>query len=255
MEEIVTIVFLLLFLGGAILLRYLGKRSDRKAMEQWDTDDLLSDPETGVKLTLEQAETGHWIEHDNEYLTIPESEIQQLDSEEDQIVQRALNYLRKSRAYRKTEFSEDEVQTILESEILGRYRSFTYQYPFRFDKGIVFLAHPDIGNHHDGSYYLRQFTFWIKITDIQGHYFIREKGWNEKVLDFISNDDEIKLGDYECFVFRRSENQVLLHHLLEKLEGKEKLDFELKDDNLFVKTVLLANLEDLIRIEKLLQAF
>ena len=60
------------------------------------------DPETGAKLTLEQAESGHWINHDNEYKTTPESEIEKLYSEEAKNAERAINYLKEKHFENKT---------------------------------------------------------------------------------------------------------------------------------------------------------
>ena len=44
-------------------------------------DEYIIDPETGAKLTLEEAESGHWIAHENEFRTIPDSELNNLPTE------------------------------------------------------------------------------------------------------------------------------------------------------------------------------
>ncbi|QYA26684.1 hypothetical protein G3I01_14655 [Gramella sp. MT6] len=52
------------------------EREYEKRINESLADEYIIDPETGAKLTLEEAESGHWINHDNEYITIPEKEIE-----------------------------------------------------------------------------------------------------------------------------------------------------------------------------------
>jgi hypothetical protein len=63
-------------------------------MRQSLADEFIIDPETGAKLTLEQAESGHWLIRDNESREITEDAISKLPYEDEQTVERALNLLR-----------------------------------------------------------------------------------------------------------------------------------------------------------------
>ncbi len=46
------------------------KEYERKLKESLK-DEFIYDPETGAKITLAEAESGHWIAHDNENRPMP----------------------------------------------------------------------------------------------------------------------------------------------------------------------------------------
>ncbi|TXE15358.1 hypothetical protein ES692_17020 [Psychroserpens burtonensis] len=96
--------------------------------------------------------------------------------------------------------------------------------------------------------------FWVKIDNINGHYFFREKSSSEKLLDLLRNDDDdIKLSDYECFTIKKSHNIILITNILKHFESEKKLEIEIDNDNLFIKTTKLLNLDDIIRIERIVK--
>ncbi len=57
-------------------------------------DEFIIDPETGIKLTLEEAETGIWKTQHKENRIIPRLEIEELAFKEEKQVEIALNYFR-----------------------------------------------------------------------------------------------------------------------------------------------------------------
>jgi hypothetical protein len=59
------------------------EREQEEIMKQSLDDEFIIDPETGAKLTLEQAESGHWLTHDNESKEITEDAISKLSYEDE----------------------------------------------------------------------------------------------------------------------------------------------------------------------------
>ena len=95
--------------------------------------------------------------------------------------------------------------------------------------------------------------FWIKTDNVNGHYFFREKSLPEKLLDLLRNDDELKLTDYECFTIKKSHSIILIRKILNLFENEKGLEIEIDNENLFIKTTKLVNIDDIIRIEKIIK--
>ncbi|MDO5979196.1 hypothetical protein [Flavivirga spongiicola] len=222
---------------------------DRKLKESLK-DEYIIDPETGAKLTLEQAESGHWIAHDNEFKTIPKAELNKLPTEGAKQAEIALNYLRESKDYRKTRFSEEQHSVLEELKTFKNYDDWSYSDSYKFEGGAVFL--PSVELNLAGHYRESHLMFWVKIDSINGHYFFREKTSSEKIFDLIRNDDEIKSDRYECFTIKKSHSIIQINRILEAFEKEKGLEVEIENDNLFVKTLKLVSLEDINRVEKML---
>ncbi|WP_047546066.1 hypothetical protein [Psychroserpens sp. Hel_I_66] len=228
------------------------KEYDRR-LEESLKDEFIIDPETGAKITLEEAESGHWVNHNNEFRTIPESDLKKLTEDEKQ-AEIALNYLRESRAFRKTELTDEQFDIFDKTKTLNSYDDWTYSNPFSFQDGILILPAPEL---HGMTYYQDDYKeshvmFWKKIYNTNGHYYLREKSATEKLFDKIRNDDDLQLKDYESFTFKRSYDIIKINKILEKFENQKGLEIEINDDNLFIKTLKLISLEDIKRIEKIL---
>ncbi|WP_053990084.1 hypothetical protein [Mangrovimonas sp. TPBH4] len=262
MENIIDVLIVILIFAALILAFYLAftfktksEKEYEKRLEKSLADEYIIDPETGVKLTLEQAESGHWISHDNEFRAIPEFELDNLPTEDEKMVQKAINYLRVSKEYRKTTLTDKQIKVFEKSKTLNSYDDWHYSHPFEFENGIVFLPAPEL---HGMTYYQDDYCeshvmFWIKIDNINGHYFFREKSSSEKILDLLRNDDELKIADYECFTLKKSNNIILLKNILKNFENEKELEIEIDDENLFIKTTRLVNLNDILRIEKIIK--
>ncbi|MEN3322694.1 hypothetical protein VP395_03080 [Mariniflexile soesokkakense] len=214
-------------------------------------DEYIYDPETGAKLTLEQGESGHWISHENEFRILSESELKNLPSERIRQAEIALNYLRESREYIKTKLSESQLESLEKTKTLNSYDDWSYSNSFKFDKGIVLS--PSVQLNGTINYEESHLMFWVKINNINGHYFFREKSSSEKFLDLLRNDDEIKFSDYECFAFKKSHNIILINNILKNFKNEKKLEIEINNENLFIKTTKLVNLEDIKRVEKIIK--
>lgn len=227
------------------------KEYDRKLKESL-ADEYIIDPETGTKLTLEQAESGLWVAHENEFRTITESDLEKLPTEEEKQAEIALNHLRESKEYLRTELTVEQFDFLEKTKTLTEYDDWEYSNPFKFKKGIVLLPSVELTGtiHYKESHLM----FWVKIDNINGHYFFREKSSSEKLLDLLRNDDDdIKLSDYECFTIKKSHNIILITNILKHFESEKKLEIEIDNDNLFIKTTKLLNLDDIIRIERIVK--
>ena len=249
----------LLFIGLVIVLIALilwvfhrtpeDREYDRKLKESLK-DEYIIKPETGAKLTLEQAESGHWIAHDNEFNTTPEAELEKLPSDSAKQVEIALNYLRGSKDYRRTELTDEQLNVLEQTRILSNYDDWTYSDPFKFEQGIIFLPAVDLLVGYFKAYPL---MFWVKINNISGHYFFREKSSSEKLFDLIRNDDEIKSDRYECFTLKKSHSIIQIKRILEIFEDEKGLEIELDNDNFFIKTHSLVSLDDIVRVERIVK--
>lgn len=230
------------------------KEYERKLSESLK-DEYIIDPETGVKLTLEEAESGHWITHDNEFQPIPDSAIEEQISEGQKILGRGLNYLITSKEYKRSMLSEAQIDFLNHTHTLKKYDNWTYSSAFSFEKGIVLYLAPEIygRTYFDEDYSESQVMFWKKIENIKGHYYLREKSNIEKVLDKFRNDDCLQLKDYESFTLLKSSKFLKLQRILESFENQKGLEIEFYNDNLLVKTLKLANREDIIRIEGIIK--
>ncbi len=113
---------------------------------------------------------------------------------------------------------------------------------------------PELHAHtyYDEDYKESHLMFWKKITDIKGHYYLREKSTTEKIFDRFRKDDDLTLTDYESFTFEKGYDVLKINKLLKLFENQEGLEIEINHDHLFVKTMKLASRKDIIRIENIL---
>lgn len=245
----ILLIFVLIFYS----LFHISKKEkeDEKRLKKNLNEEFLVDPESGTKMTVEQAESGHWIEHNNEFRALSKDEIDNLDDAIERKAQTALNYLRKSKSYRKYELTDEEFDIISQTKILTKYENWTYSNTFKFRNGILFLPAPEIyaQTRYQEDYIESQLMFWIRIQNIKGHYYLREKNSTEKLFDFFRNDDDLILKDYECFTIKPSSNILTLNHLLKYFDNQLGLEIELHNDNLFIKTLKQFSKKDINRIQ------
>lgn len=241
---------------------FKGSKADQeyeRKLKESLADEYIIDPETGAKITLEQAESGHWLAHDNEFKTMSESDIEKLYTKEQKDAERGVNYLKEKIEYRKQKLSEQELQILEKTKILSKYDDWSYSDCFRFEfaDGFAFLPAVKILDNEPGyfdtSYHESQVMFWLKLDFDLGHYYLREKSSVEKIFDLIKSDDDLKLKNYESFTFKESSNFIKIIKILKEFEGSKGLEIEFMDNNLFVKNKKLANLEDIKRIESVIK--
>ena len=226
-----------------------------KHLEDSLDDEYIIDPETGAKITLEQAESGHWVSHDHIDRLKSEAEIAQLFSDEERQVEHAINHIKSSPNFTAKVLTEAELHYVTNTNMMGKYQSWSYSNPYNFknDKGYLILPAPitrGVG-YYDEALEESQILFVLYLPNIEGHYYFRKKSKVEKLLDAVKSDDELDLENYECFTIKSSNNIIAITRILERLRGEQDLEFELIDNKLFIKTLRLACIEDLERLENI----
>ncbi|MFK7748967.1 MAG: hypothetical protein AB8B65_11285 [Kordia sp.] len=207
-------------------------------------DDRIFDPETGVYISLEEAESGQWSTDDRETHYMPELQL----SEEGDGLKEVIKYLNENDFYTKTGSLPDVEYPIIESsQILSKYEDWSYSSTFTFKNGLIFLPVVEDGLY--GSLLM----FLVKINSLKGHYYLREKETSEKFFDLLRKDDDLNLKNYESFTYRGSKNIQEINRFLKKFEGEKGLEIEINDTYLFIKTLKLANIDDIKRIERIVQ--
>ncbi|MGY3795706.1 hypothetical protein [Aquimarina sp. 433] len=244
---------------GLILLYQIYKVFFKKTEEEKEylrklkeslADEYIYDPKTGAKFTLEQAESGHWISHNNEHRIISESEIEKLYTDEQKNVERALNYLKQSQQYQKQRPTPNEINYLEHTSILSKYNDWSYSDSFALKNcnGYLFIPTVSYDNFREP-----QIMFWLKLRTDFGHYYLREKSHIEKFFDLIRNDDDLRLPNYESFTIKKTVNLSQVVELLKRFEGSKGLEIEFKDNNLFIKNNKLVNISEIEKIENIVK--
>ena len=225
-----------------------------RAMKERLSDPYLYDPETGAKITLEQAEAGTWIVNDNLQRIRSKNEIDSYFEGAEKVVEEIANVL-KSKGFKRTKINDNQIRTLEKSQVLSKYDDWSYTNAFEINNGLVILPQVNINYKGRGTieYHGYQTLFWMKINDINGHYFLREKETSEKVFDLIRSDDEFKFKDYEVFTISSSKNPIQTLRILTPLTSIKDIEIEVHNDNLFIKTTIepaVQKFEELYEVAK-----
>lgn len=243
---ILIVILVITIIHGILTFKTKKEKEYERKLKESLADEFITDPETGVKLTLEEAESGKWLAHDNEFRTIPDKELNKIPVDEEKQVQIALNYLRGSRFFTKTKLNDEEINKLEDTKILSGYDDWSYSNAYKFENGFIFL--PTI----EGSRIETHLMMCLKIPNTEGHYLFREKTSSERFFDSIRNDDDIKLKNYECFTVKKSTNIVRVINLINKISSFDGLQIEINHNNLFIKTLKLVSEKDVKKLKKLI---
>lgn len=247
MDIVLIIGFVILFLAGIYFLWNSETEEEKEAarrLKESLEDDRIFHPETGVYISLEEAESGVWSTDDRETHYMPTLQL----AKEHESLEVTLKYLHETDFYTKTgDLPEVEYDIVESCKILSKYDEWWYSYTFTFANGLLFF--PVVDRGIDGSLLM----FLVKIPSLKGHYYLREKEFGEKLFDMIRKDDDLSLKDYESFTFRRSKNIEAIHTFLSVFENEKGLEIEINDTFLLIKTLKLANMDDLLRIERIVK--
>lgn len=239
----IGVIGFVLILIVAFQSKTTAEKEEEARLQKSLEDDRIFDPETGVYISLEEAESGVWSTDDREKHYMPEQQL----SEEGDNLKMTINFLNNNEYYTKTGSLPDAEYAIIESsKILSKYEDWFYSNTLKFEKGYVFL--PMVEEGFDGSLLM----FLVKINSLKGHYYLREKETAEKFFDLLRKDDDLSLKGYESFTFRRSKNIQEINQFLKIFEGEKGLEIEINDTYLLIKTLKLVNIEDIKRIERVI---
>ncbi len=251
-----VIFFIILWVGFQWYKK--NKEYNEKIKENLD-DEHIIDPKTGTKITLEQAENGYWEEPEDKLGIMSENDIQKLYTEEEKETERTLNYLKEN--FLKLEVDNDTWLTLWQTKIVNQYDNFQHHIPFKAQNsnGTFFLALVELGSNTDipyriGSYYLEnQIMLWLTVDFDLGHYYFREKTSAEKIMDKVRNNNDFNLTTYETFTFKKTQNIHRVEQILKVIEQEKGFEIEFMGSNIFIKNLRHANLEDLHKIEKIVE--
>lgn len=218
-------------------------------------DEFIYDPETGAKLTLEQAESGHWVTHNNSNRIKEADEIEQFYHGREQDAEKLINHI-KSIGYTSKIFTDSEFELLETTKILSKYDDWSYSNPLSANNRTHSVFFPAVAiqpNRHHSGYHESQLMFWVKDEQLSGHYYFREKTHFESLSDIVRIDDDIKFEDYECFTIKKSQTILYTIKALTFLNHEKELEIEILDGNLFIKTLCFPSMEDFLRIEKVVK--
>lgn len=219
-------------------------------------DEFIYDPETGAKLTLEEAESGNWIAHDNLNRIKPKEELEEYYRGKEKEIEELANFL-KSNGYKFTKLTNSNIEFLEQTKILSKYDDWSYSSSYSFNEGKDFVFFPRVtfnNNRHENGYSESQIMFWINGMCLDGHVYLRDKTTFEALTDIIRNDDLIALNHFETFVFKESANMIPLLKTLQLLDTEKDLEIEIIEDNLLIKSLRYVNKNDYLRIEKIIKS-
>lgn len=256
MPEIIFFIIFIALLAWVSLRKSkqdLEDEAEAKRLEKSMEDEHIYNPVTGTKMTLEQAESGHFIQHDNEFYTIPEEDIHKYFSIPEKELAYVLNYLKGEKQYVFVALKKHDQLVLNRSKTLSKYKRWNFKYAFSSKQHPITILPIEITQeyleHHQRYHYVREESFPQILVVIQlnfesGHYYLREKTTTEKLSDLIRDDDELKSQRYECFTHQKSENTILLMNMLKKIDTYPGLEIEFIDNKLLLKSEKYMTLDE-----------
>lgn len=252
---------LLLFLikkiaSASVFSKTKEEKEYERMLKESMADEFIYDAETGARLTLEQAESGHWIENDNYNRIKSQEELDRHYFGKEREIEEMVNEMKKS-GYEFTILSDSQLAFLENSKMLSKYDEWSYSHPFSFNYKKDFVFFPNVrysGSRYELAFQESQILFWIKDDRLSGHFYLREKTAIENLSDHFKSDDLIKIKNYETFAFKKSQNQIYVTKTLSKFEKESGLEIEVIDNNLLVKTLKFVNDADFYSIEKIVKS-
>lgn len=244
-----------LLIGLSVFRKTKEEKEHEKRIAESLADELIYDPETGMRITLDQAESGYSVAHINPNRLKSKAEIDKYYLGEDKAIEELNNDLIR-KGYTAISLSDEQTDFLEKSHILSKYDDWFYSDAFTFNQGESFIFFPHVtyfGSEQHMGYDETQIMFWIEHSKLSGHVYLRDKTSIEAWIDLISNDDEIKLNNYETFVHQRPTNIIQVLKVLKLFENETGLEIEINGNNLFIKTTKLANTTDFIKVEHLIK--
>ena len=259
MEEIIIFIMFMTLLAW-VLLRKTDEdkenEEEEKRLEKSMEDEHIYNPITGTKMTLEQAESGHFIQHDNEFYTIPDKDLHKYFSIKEKELAYILNYLKGERGYSFNTFEKQELHVLNSCQTLSSYKRWNFKYAFSSTKHPITIIPIEVVKEYFSKRRVYEESFSQIFIIIQlkfetGHYYLREKTTAEKLSDLIRTDDELKSKRYECFTIQKSENTILLMNILKKIDTYSGLEIEFIDNKLLLKSDKNMTFDETIKLIEL----
>jgi hypothetical protein len=252
-QENFLLILLLIFIIYISYKFFTFQTKEQKKYEERMKNSLqeqyIIDPETGAKLTLEQAESGIWDENQVEYFT--ETDYAKILVEEEKNVELAIDVYRKNNHYTKTKFDDSEIEFLENTLTLSKYDEWDYSNCLANENRtkIFFVPSVRIANL---NYRESQTMYWVKIQNMNGHYHLYEVNKAEKILLNTTQRNSVFYNNYYCKTLRKSHHDTDLRNLLNKVTELKGFEFEIINDHLFIKSTRLVCKTDIDSAEKLI---
>lgn len=252
-QENFLLILLLIFVVYIIYKLFSFQTKEQKKYEERMKSSLeeqyIIDPETGAKLTLEQAESGIWDENQVAYFS--ESDYAKILVEEEKNVELAIDMYRKNNHYTKTKFDDSEIEFLENTLTLSKYDEWDYSNCLAKENRtkIFFVPSVRIANL---NYRESQIMYWVKIQNINGHYHLYEVNKAEKILIKTTQRNSVFYNNYYCKTLKKSHHHTDLNTLLSKISQFKGFEFEIINNNLFIKSTRLVCKTDINDAEEII---
>ena len=212
-------------------------------------DEYIIDPETGAKLTLEQAQSGHWNPEEVPYFS--EEDVAKHYSQDFQNMYATKYYLEQQEAYDTIELEDRFLEFISTKLIFAKYDTCSFAASFinKATQTKILFSWVEM---LQSNYSEIQLLFWIKISNFNGHYYLTEKTKSEQIAIKLANKNALFFNDYYCDILKTSFSNGYELGILEKCAAEKRIEVEILNDSLFIKTIDLASINDINRIEQLI---
>ena len=244
---ILTLLILKLIFVKADKANTVYKEQLNKSLE----DEYIIDQETGAKLTLEQAQSGNWNPEEVTYFS--EEDVAKHYSEDFQNMYATKYYLEQQKAYNTIELEDSFLEFISTKLIFAKYDncSFTDSFINKSTQTKILFSWVEM---QQTNYSEIQLLFWVKISNFTGHYYLSEKNKSEQIAIKLANKDALFFNDYYYEILKASFSNGYELGILEKCAAEKRIEVEILNDTLFIKTTDLASIKDIKRIEQLIES-
>jgi hypothetical protein len=231
------------------------KEYDRRLKASLE-DEHLYDPDTGTKISLEEAESGEWVVDYRKNNIVPDEELELSPNEVQVQIDIAKNHLKKG-PYELIYFSERQEDVLEMSQMLDRYDYWEYSEVFKALESETVAFVPTVREYGGGGTHIHraetQLLFWMQVPVEYGHYYFRELTLGEKVVSAFRVSDRLSFPRYKTFEITAAADVEPIAQLLSCLTGEKKLEFEVIANNLLIKTRRVVCIEDVLRLEELVK--
>lgn len=251
-SSIVLIIIVISVLGIGFYFLFRSSESDKqyfKNLEKSLEDEFIIDPETGAKLTLEQAQSGNWNPDEVEYYN---EEDDPFISDEYRFFNEVGDYYIDTLNYIAVEPDETAIDLFYSINMFAKYKEWYFFEALAKPEKNVMIAFVAVTLGDIQHSRTNQLFCWIKNLDFSGHYILTEKTKVEENILKLNSIELKRFGSYHCEPIKKTFHEIQLFQLFDKVSEIEELDIEYFEGNLFFKTKREMTKEDITRFEEFL---
>lgn len=257
---IIGIVFFVIALGYFVHMSTKIDRENRKKLEEQLDDEYIYDPETGLKMTLEEAEQGAVFESNGVGKIKSEAEIDRIEDENIREMHRIRNYFLKSEL---TNVDSDEFELmrakIASLQFANNYSSIETDFITRITENtyiaLTSVAYVIAGKRGSNAYDDNQIFGIIESDKTIGTAYIIPNSIRTHIENVVTPEEEIvensltirPLGDLNIELAKK-----LCQHLDELDDDFEVL---VHQKSIYIKINRNARLDDLLAVMKMMKSY